>query len=486
MALHRLPRAARGDAHLLVVVPDRAAGSERVAEPEPVLGADCIRVIGESRGALVRGDDEIGVVVIVPSHLRGRHDRIANEVVGKVEQRAQIVLVAGHALLQVGVTIRRRGRALEHEAALAAGRHDDDILHDLRLHQAEDLGTEVLRAVGPSQAAARDPATAQMHALEARAVDEDLEHRPRLRHAGHLRRVELERQERPPAAVGSGPPEIRSPSRVDHRDVLAKHAILVQVRDLLQRSLDRGLLPRRRVVVRTPGLQAQAEQRDQHARDRGMRGKRLLDERLRQREPDLSQVAAVRTQHDDLVGGKPREQHQSIEIIALDLAREHARERFLEQRSHFVDIDVHVRGDQPVIVQPCALCALRRDPVRPLLDDRQSHALEHRQSVRQWNRSTFARKLETQRTGARVDGAIQVDRDVAAGNAPSRRARCRARRFAPENPRDKQRGTRARSGGAAVRRGPRRARVRARAGGRLPSAVPPPRDAFRSRARRAA
>ena len=37
VALHRLPRAARGDAHRLVVVADRAAGGERVAEPEAVV-----------------------------------------------------------------------------------------------------------------------------------------------------------------------------------------------------------------------------------------------------------------------------------------------------------------------------------------------------------------------------------------------------------------------------------------------------------------
>src|SRR3712207_8646508 len=37
---HRLPRAARGDAHRLVVVAGRAAGGEGVAEPEVVLGGD--------------------------------------------------------------------------------------------------------------------------------------------------------------------------------------------------------------------------------------------------------------------------------------------------------------------------------------------------------------------------------------------------------------------------------------------------------------
>ena len=36
MPLHRFPCAARGDAHLLVVVTGRAAGGEGIAEPEAV------------------------------------------------------------------------------------------------------------------------------------------------------------------------------------------------------------------------------------------------------------------------------------------------------------------------------------------------------------------------------------------------------------------------------------------------------------------
>ena len=44
VALDGLPRAAGGNAHRLVVVPDRAARCERIAQPEPVLGAD--RVCG--------------------------------------------------------------------------------------------------------------------------------------------------------------------------------------------------------------------------------------------------------------------------------------------------------------------------------------------------------------------------------------------------------------------------------------------------------
>ena len=48
VALDRLPRAARGDAELLVVVAGRAAGGERVVEPEAVLARDAVGDVADS------------------------------------------------------------------------------------------------------------------------------------------------------------------------------------------------------------------------------------------------------------------------------------------------------------------------------------------------------------------------------------------------------------------------------------------------------
>ena len=253
--LDALPRAARGDAHLLVVVARAAAGGERVAEPVPVLAADRVGVVGERGRALVGRDDEVRIVAVVPDHVRRRHDLAADQVVGQVEQPAQVVLVAGDAFLQQRLAVGRRRRLLQHEAALAADRHDDGVLHHLRLDEAQHLGAEVLRPVRPAQAAARHLAAAQVHALEARRVHEDLEHRARLGQPGDLRRVELERQERPPrpvlaAGADAGPPEVRARRREDQREVLPQHAVLAQAADLLQRLLDRVHLARRRGRVR--------------------------------------------------------------------------------------------------------------------------------------------------------------------------------------------------------------------------------------------
>ena len=87
VALDRLPGAARGDAHRLVVVAGRAAGRERVAEPEAVFVADRVGVVGEGRRALVRGDDQIRIVRIVARTCGGGTIAVADAVVGEVEQR---------------------------------------------------------------------------------------------------------------------------------------------------------------------------------------------------------------------------------------------------------------------------------------------------------------------------------------------------------------------------------------------------------------
>ena len=65
VAAHALPRATRGDAHLLVVVAVAATGSERVAEPEAVLGGELVGDVAERRRALVGGHHEVGVGLVV-------------------------------------------------------------------------------------------------------------------------------------------------------------------------------------------------------------------------------------------------------------------------------------------------------------------------------------------------------------------------------------------------------------------------------------
>src|SRR6478609_4236765 len=56
VVLHRLPGTARGDSHRLVVIADRTATGEGVAEPESVVGGDAVGDVAERGGALVGGD----------------------------------------------------------------------------------------------------------------------------------------------------------------------------------------------------------------------------------------------------------------------------------------------------------------------------------------------------------------------------------------------------------------------------------------------
>ena len=79
VALDRLPGAARGDPHLLVVVAGGAARGERVAEPEAVLDRDRVRDVREGRRALVGGDDEVRIVLVVAHDVGRRHDLAARD-----------------------------------------------------------------------------------------------------------------------------------------------------------------------------------------------------------------------------------------------------------------------------------------------------------------------------------------------------------------------------------------------------------------------
>ena len=119
---HRLPGAAGRDAHRLVVVADRSAGGERVAEPEPVGLRDAVGDVGERRRALVGRDDEVGVVAVVAHHAVRRDALVALQVVGDVEQARDERRVAGDAFGHPLLALGRVGQLLAEEAALCADR----------------------------------------------------------------------------------------------------------------------------------------------------------------------------------------------------------------------------------------------------------------------------------------------------------------------------------------------------------------------------
>ena len=102
--LTAFPGAAGGDAHLLVVVADRAAGREGVAQPEAVSSATTVGDVGEGRGALVGRHDEVGIVAVVDDHIRGGITwRRRVQVVGDVQEAGEEQLVGGDRLGPHGV-----------------------------------------------------------------------------------------------------------------------------------------------------------------------------------------------------------------------------------------------------------------------------------------------------------------------------------------------------------------------------------------------
>ena len=117
--LHRDPRAAGGDAHRLVVVADRAAAGERVAEPEAVVERHAVGDVGERRRALVGGDHQVGVVAVVADHASGGTVSPSTQVVGDVEQPGDERLVAGDALGQPRVPVDASGSCLQKKPPFA-------------------------------------------------------------------------------------------------------------------------------------------------------------------------------------------------------------------------------------------------------------------------------------------------------------------------------------------------------------------------------
>ncbi len=414
--LDRLPGAAGGDAHALVVVPGAAAGRERVTEPEAVRLGDLVGDVGERRGALVGRDDEVGVVLVVPYDVRGVHDLTADQIVGDVQQTRDERLVAGDALRQPRVAVHRRVRQpLADEPALGADRHDDGVLHHLRLDQAEHLRTEVLAPVRPAQTTARHLAEAQVDALDARRVHPDLVRRARRRQVRDGLRVELHRQVGVRLPVAVPLVVVRAQRRLDDGEERPQDAVLVQARDLVQRAvqllqqpvgqLGAGPLPLRR----HPRL----EEADQQPGGVDVVGEGVLHVRLAERRAGLPQVLGVRPQHHRLAPVQAGPQHQLVEVVALRTAGPHRREGVLEPLARVVA--VHPLGDaQPEVVDPGGGAVGAAQLVRPLVDDLDAETVQHRQDLGQGDRLTRAVDLEAALVGARADRLVQADLEVLA------------------------------------------------------------------------
>src|SRR5262249_13340862 len=117
---------------------------------------------------------------------------------------------------------------LGHEPALGTDRNDDRVLDLLRLGQAENFGTKILRPVRPADAAARDLAETQVHAFDPGRIDEDLIARSRQRHGVKRAACKLDGDELLRLPAGVDLVEIGADRRLDRIDEAAQDAVLVE------------------------------------------------------------------------------------------------------------------------------------------------------------------------------------------------------------------------------------------------------------------
>ncbi len=289
----------RRDAHLLVVVAVAAAGREGVAQPEAALFGDGVGDVGEGGGALVGGDHQIGIVLVVAHDMLGRHHAaVGMQIVGDVEQGVDEDLIRGDG---GRLNLFARGahrQLLGIEAALGAHRHDDGVLHLLRLDQAEHLGAEILAPVAPADAAARDFAEAQMHAFDRGRIDEDLHMRARCGQFVQLFGVQLDGDVGFGAAVLVRLIEIRAQHAGDDVAQAADDAVVVQALHVGERGFD--LLLQNLAAAAAVGRAARMEQRDQQPGDVGIAGQRLLHIVLAELDGGLAQELRGRAQNRDI------------------------------------------------------------------------------------------------------------------------------------------------------------------------------------------
>jgi hypothetical protein len=425
VALDRLPGAAGGDAHLLVVVADRPARGEGVAQPVAVARRHLVGDVGEGRRALVGRHHQVGVVAVVADHPVGRHDLGAPAVVGQVEQPRDEGAVAaldlgGHrgAVLGVG------GRLLDHEPALGPGGDDDGVLDHLGLHQAQDLGAEVLAPVRPAEAAPGHRSAPQVHPFDGRRVHPDLEAGPGEGQVGDLVGVELEGQAPLGRAVGVDLEGVGAQRGPDQGEQAAQDAVLVEAGHVVEVGLDQldqvGDQPLAVAaggrVGREPGL----EQAVEVGGDVGVGGHRRLDVVGAEGGAGLAHVAGVGPQHGDRPPRQPGQEHEAVEPVVLHVTPPDADERLLEQGSGAGDVAEAVAHQPEVVDPPVGLAigsAREADPVGALVGHPHAQVLEQGQDVGHEQRRPRPVELEPGGPRPALQRLDQVDGDVVVAQA---------------------------------------------------------------------
>ena len=359
--------------------------------------------VGERRGAFVGGDHQIGIVAIVTHHVVGRHHALEVEIVGDVEQRRDEELVGCGAFGLDRLARPADGQELRHEAALGADRHDHRVLDLLRLHQTENFGAEVLRPVGPADAAARDLAEAQVHALDARRIDEDFIERLGQRQAVDLLALELDRDQRLGLAGVVELIIVGADRRLHRVDEVADDAVLVEALDVPQRGFDLG--EHRRfaplaLLRRTGGARIEpgVEQIDHLGSERGVLAHRRPHVILRIGHADLPQEARNGAQQRDVAPHQAGGEREHVVAVVLGSAAHDDDEQRFERELPRLEILRAAGGAfQRHVVEPDLAAALGSDVIGALVHDPEAHVFEHGHAHRQRDRAGHSSTLRARR-----------------------------------------------------------------------------------------
>ncbi len=396
VALDGNPRASGGNPHLLVIVTVRSAAREGVAEPEILLLSDRVGGVGETRGTLVRGDYEIGIVAIADNDLRGVHDLVVDDIVRHRKQGADEDLVAVLAFGQPRIALVGRRKHLCIKAALGSRRHDDRVLDQLSLHQPENLGPEIVPPVRPAKASASDRAAAKVDSFDPRRIDPDLAPRDRRRKTGDQAGIHFERKR-----LSGGRRKCVGPEdRIDERAKPPENPVVVDRSDRGERvfelglaSFDRGLAVLDRRIVGRP------EQADQRAAGLGMPAKGVGDRKQTEGASSLAKIAEPGPDPDHCRRLHVGEQDELVELVVFGGPAENAGDGFLDlgrPRQDRVEVGDSGKLDPEVAdITKRGIGKRRRD----FLDDPEPEILEHRHRVGERNQPALAVGLELELAG---------------------------------------------------------------------------------------
>ena len=332
------------------------------------------------------------------------HDRAVDQVVGDVEQRADV----GHVRLLDRLAVDRR--ALDDEPALGAGRDDDRVLGQLGAHQPVDLGA-VVHPVRVADAAARDLAAAQVDPLELLRVDVDLVLRRRHRDRRDVGRAELERGRAPPLLERA-----RAQGGVDRAELVAQDPVVVDRRDLLEVGEDLvAQVALGGLVGLDVGVEAQLEVAHELGRDRRVRHQHVVLVALGEARADALAVLAVRAQDRDLAAVEAGRDHELVERVRLVVAAIDGRDRLRHAVSDVIEVERPLaRAEHAELLHPQLLRATKAGG--DLLDHAQPEVLEHRHRLRELDLAAALVERHARRPGAA--DRVQADHERLAGVQP--------------------------------------------------------------------